>query len=160
MAKKYARTAGDITEADRLIEYIDRKPEEERPRPVRTARTDPAQSEAEQEILPPLPPQVEEAGQLPPPADLSQVRGVLQTIDCLGKEARVNVLVEGKQVSLLIRDPAGVYLRNSDESAVNMTCGPQHGTQVVLGFRPQEDTKFKTSGDVITLEFTTRPVRR
>ena len=151
-AKQYAKTADDISQAERVIEFIDNQ---ERPRPRATAV-----QEQQEYVKPALPPLAGEDARVLTPADLTQVRGVLQAIDCLGTEARVKVLVGGKPISLLIRDPTNVMLRNSDDSSVNMSCGPQSPVQVVIGFRPKEDAKFKTTGDIATVEFLTRPVKR
>jgi tetratricopeptide (TPR) repeat protein len=159
LAKKYAKTVDDIREADRLLEYIDHQTPE-RPKTVRTARAEPPQSEVEQEAITPKPPAVDRDARPASPEGLSQVRGVLQEIDCLGKEARIKILAGDTRVSLLIRNPDRVLIRNSDDSTVNMTCGPQNGTRVIIGFQPNDDPNFKTSGDIVTLEFSTRPVKR
>ena len=39
---------------------------------------------------------------------------------------------------------------------MNFTCGPQKNTRVIVEYRPKDDAQFNTSGDIATLEFTTR----
>ena len=91
-----------------------------------------------------------------PEQDFSVVRGTLEQIECLGKEARLQRPFGRSSPFLLIRDPDRVLLKNSDQSAVNFTCGPQKDTRVIVEYREREDTQFKTTGDIATLEFTTR----
>jgi tetratricopeptide (TPR) repeat protein len=172
-AKKYARTADDTNQANRLIDYLDRKPVPEvqasaaeelrqlstdriirndnvRNDNVRNDNVGDSESLAENQSV---------SGMIRPPSDLIQVRGTLQEIECLGREARVRLMAGNARLALLIRDPGGVYLRNSDDTSVNLTCGAQHDTQVVIGYRAQEDAKFTTAGDVVTLEFLKRPTK-
>jgi tetratricopeptide (TPR) repeat protein len=142
-AKKYARTPDETIQANRLIDYLDNKPAatELAAAPIQQRRQ--PSGEGEPVTIQPLP-------------DLPHIRGTLQEIECLGREARVKVLVDNTRVSLLIRDPRAVHLRNSDESSVNLTCGPQQGSEVVVGYRERQDVRFKTTGDVVTLEFLKR----
>jgi tetratricopeptide (TPR) repeat protein len=143
-AKKYARTPDEINQANRLIDYLENKSA-----PAQRAAATPLPMERVSESQ-------REAVMIQTPPDLHQVRGALQEIECLGREARVKVLVGSSRVTLLIRDPGAVHLRNSDESSVNLTCGPQQGTEVVVGYRERQDLKFKSTGDVVTLEFLKR----
>ena len=59
-------------------------------------------------------------------------------------------------MSLSIRDPASVQLKSSDSAAVNFTCGPQKNTRVIVEYNPKEDDEFKTTGDIASLELTSR----
>jgi hypothetical protein len=57
-------------------------------------------------------------------------------------------------LSLLIRQPDQVQIRNSDSASVNMTCGPQKNVRVVVEYELKQDKQFNTIGDVRTLDFT------
>jgi hypothetical protein len=141
LGRKYAKTAVEVAQADNIIEFVDR------PIPAAT-----------QEHI--VPPSIAEGSirseAMKAEEDLSVLRGTLQEIECLGKEARITILAASTRVSLLIRDPDRVELKNSDASTVNFTCGPQKNTRVIVEYRPKDDGQFKTSGDIATLEFTTR----
>ena len=91
-----------------------------------------------------------------PAEELALVRGVLQEIECIGKQARLTILTGSSRMSLLIRDPASVQLKSSDSAGVNFTCGPQKNTRVLVEYNPKADDEFKTTGDVATLELTNR----
>jgi hypothetical protein len=154
MAKKYAKSPEDISQAERVIQFVDYKPGEPREESV------PVQRRAEG--VPPAAPQNPGvAARLEPQiAGLTEIRGVLQEIECLGEQARIRILVGQMRMALLIRDPSTIRLRNSDETTVDMKCGPQQSTSVIVGFVPKEDAKFASTGDVVSLEFLTRPAKR
>ena len=154
MAKKYAKLPEDISQADRIIQFVDFKPGERREETVKLQRRAEAMEPTE-----PATPGV--AARLEPQiAGLTETRGILQEIECLGEQARVRILVGQTRMALLIRDPSSVRLRNSDQTTVDITCGPQQSTSVIVGFVPNEDAKLKTTGDVVTLEFVTKPAKR
>ena len=99
MGKKHAKTAIDIAQADSILEFIDRPGQmvkQERKAPSSVTRAQPAE-------------------------ELALVRGVLQEIECIGKQARLTILTGSSRISLLIRDPASVQLKSSDSAGVNFT---------------------------------------
>ena len=134
MGKKHAKTAIDIAQANSILEFIDRPGQmvkQERMAPSSVTRAQPAE-------------------------ELALVRGVLQEIECIGKQARLTILTGSSRMSLLIRDPASVQLKSSDSAGVNFTCGPQKNTRVIVEYNPKADDEFKTTGDIATLELTSR----
>lgn len=103
-----------------------------------------------------------EAGAPPPgkvvewwddPRPKGQVQGVLERVDCLGKQARLAVRTSGGQaVALLIRDPSQVVILGGGEQALG--CGPQKPPrEVTIEYVTQADAKLKTSGEVAVIEF-------
>lgn len=132
--KKYAKTPTDIAQADSILEYLDRS----------------AQAGTERMIAPSH--ETAKAEE-----NLSVVRGVLEQIDCFVNKARIHLVANSTRMSLLIRDPDTVKLKNADSSSVNVTCGPQKNTRVIIEYRPKDDAELKTSGDIVSMEFTERP---
>jgi tetratricopeptide (TPR) repeat protein len=141
MAKKYTKSAVEISQANNLIEFIDR----------------PAVSSAEHVLAPQVGTPSARLEASDAEDQVSVLRGVLQEIECLGKEARLRILSGNTSIALLIRDPKRVTLKNSDSSSVDFVCGPQKNARIIVEFKPNDDTQFKTLGDIVTLEFTTRP---
>jgi tetratricopeptide (TPR) repeat protein len=139
MAKKYSKSATEISQADNLIEFIDR--------PAVNEERAAAPSVAARRV------QLEARDAEDQPAVL---QGVLQEVECLGKEARLRIRSGNTTIALLIRNPDHVILKNSDASTVEFKCGPQKNARVIVEFRPKDDSQFKTLGDVTTLEFTMR----
>lgn len=103
-----------------------------------------------------------EAGAPPPgkvvewwddPRPKSKVQGVLERVDCLGKQARLAVRTSaGQAVALLIRDPSQVVILGGGEQALG--CGPQKPPRAVtIEYVTQADAKLKTSGEVSVIEF-------
>jgi Flp pilus assembly protein TadD len=161
MAKKYAKSPEDISQAERVIQFVDQKSGESEQDTAPVQRRAEAVGRAGEAVRPAPPSNPGVVGRLEPQiAGLRETRGILQEIECLGEKARVHILVDQKRMALLIRDPSTVRLRNSDETTVDMQCGPQQSTSVIVGFVPKEDAKFASTGDVISLEFLTRPAKR
>jgi tetratricopeptide (TPR) repeat protein len=140
MAKKYSKSAVEISQADNLIEFIDR----------------PVVSSEERAAAPSVAAQPVRLESRDAEDQPSVLRGVLQEVECLGKEARLRILSGNTSIALLIRNPNHVVLKNSDASTVEFKCGPQKNARVIVEFRPKDDSQFKTLGDVVTLEFTSR----
>jgi tetratricopeptide (TPR) repeat protein len=167
MAKKYAKSPEDISQAERIIQFVDqkqiaaRRPVELQEESVPVQRRAEATQAVEEAVRPATPSNPGLSERLEPRiAGLTEARGILQEFECLGEQARVRILVGQTRMVLLIRDPSSVRLRNSDQSTVDMKCGPQPSTSVIVGFVPKEDAKFKTTGDVVSLDFLTKPARR
>jgi len=103
---------------------------------------------------PPLPSDV--AGQAVPwwdgPKAAGHAEGVLKQVDCIGKQARLAILKDdGKIVRLLVRDPSGIVVTGSEDTALG--CGPQHPRRVAIEYFPKLNAKLGTSGEVGTVEF-------
>ena len=82
------------------------------------------------------------------------VAGSFVRLDCLGGQARMEVAVDGDTVSLLIDDGRSVDLKGSNGASVDLHCGQQRPTSVVVRFLPSENTVLGTRGIVRTIEFT------
>ena len=82
------------------------------------------------------------------------VAGSFVRLDCLGGQARMEVAVDGDTVSLLIDDGRSVDLKGSSGASVDLHCGQQRPTSVVVRFLPSENTVLGTRGVVRTIEFT------
>ena len=63
------------------------------------------------------------------------VAGSFVRLDCLGGHARMELAVGGETVSLLIDDGGSVELKGSNGASVDLHCGQQRPTSVVVRFR-------------------------
>ncbi|MCC6857718.1 MAG: hypothetical protein IT158_04110 [Bryobacterales bacterium] len=86
------------------------------------------------------------------PRAQGKATGTLRQIDCIGKQARLVLEVEGgKTLRLLIRDPGQVALIGGGVQTLG--CGPQKGRRVRVEYHPKPDSKTATAGEVATIEF-------
>ena len=81
------------------------------------------------------------------------VAGSFVRLDCLGGHARMDLVVDGETVSLLIDDGGSVELKGSNGASVDLHCGQQRPQSVVVRFLPSENTGLGTRGVVRTIEF-------
>jgi len=137
MAKKYAKSPAETAKAQEYIDYLDRP-----------TRTETGELAAPSSSITPVP---NRSSPIDP--EIQTVRGALQEIECLGKEARLMITSGTSKFPLLIRDPDSIRIKNSNASTMNLTCGLQRGVSVVVGVIVKDDAKFKTMGDVVSLEF-------
>jgi tetratricopeptide (TPR) repeat protein len=138
MARKYAQNPSDMQRAQEFLDYINGPARGEVGPHLRRQASPAAVSVATARGSDP---------------EVRTVRGALQEIECLGKEARVSITSGTSKFSLLIRDSGSVQLTNADSSSANLTCGLQRGTRVAVGIVVKDDPKFKTIGDVVSIEF-------
>jgi len=82
-----------------------------------------------------------------------RIEGSLESVDCLGVRARLNVHADGRLSSFAIYDSNKVMLRGTGGEAVELRCGQQQMTPVVIEFEPHEDQELGTIGAVQVLEF-------
>jgi Flp pilus assembly protein TadD len=142
-ARKYARTPEEITRAEEML----RAATQEAPRGVeradarqpaltglaaaeQLAGTPRAVREEAEEEKPKRLVRRDEPPREPPKPAVSEkpslsITGTLQQIDCLGKVARLRVLVGQKQVAVVITDPQMVYKPTSQSSVSSL---PPRGT--------------------------------
>lgn len=88
-----------------------------------------------------------------PAVETVRIEGTLQSLDCLGARARLNVYVDGTLRSLAIYDPTQVDLRGNGGRNVELSCGQQKLTPVAVEFEPRIDDELGTIGAVRVLEF-------
>lgn len=83
----------------------------------------------------------------------ARLDGVLERVDCLGKQARLVVRgADGKVRQLLIRDPSQVVIEGGGEQTLR--CGPQKPPRrLSIEYTPRADQKTQTSGDATFLRF-------
>jgi hypothetical protein len=76
-----------------------------------------------------------------------KVEGSLKRFDCLGASARLAVQSpDGKTTELLVTDPAQLMK--------TLACGAQKAARpVVVQYNARADAKFRTAGDVVSIEF-------
>ncbi|MCS6953130.1 MAG: hypothetical protein NZM33_09755 [Bryobacteraceae bacterium] len=87
------------------------------------------------------------------PRPRHKAEGLLQRVDCLGKQARLVIATApGKLLRLLVRDPAQVVFLGGGETTLG--CGPQRAARKIRAeYLPQNDAKLGTAGEVLVIEF-------
>ena len=159
-ALKHSTKDADRDSAQRLMEYLDRPP-----LPVSASALRP-ESVARRDVRP-----IEDAGapQLQrreaPETTFTEirkeephyltVRGRLKRFDCLGAVARMQVVVNGSAMLLLLRRPNEITILSGGGKPVDMNCGVQD-QPVSVDYIPNPDAKHQTSGDVHAVEFLAR----
>ena len=83
----------------------------------------------------------------------SRAEGTLRRIDCLGQSARFYVGTQRKTLSLLVRNPGDVLLRNLTSMTFEFRCGPQKPLPVLVEYLANPDPKLGTDGEVVAIEF-------
>jgi hypothetical protein len=83
----------------------------------------------------------------------AKAEGTLARFDCLGSHARLVIsAADGKQVQLLVPDASKIVLEGGGEKT--LACGPQRPPRKVLvQYNARIDTKYKTAGDAVSIEF-------
>jgi len=78
--------------------------------------------------------------------------GMLQQVDCLGKQARLIIRGEdGKIVRLVVRDASQIAMVGANQQSLG--CGRQKPRKISVEYFPKNDTRLGTAGDVATIEF-------
>lgn len=82
-----------------------------------------------------------------------KITGLFERVDCLKGPARIWVHpANAKAMPLLIRDPAQIVIMGGGEAALG--CGIQKpAKQATVEYRPRQDAKMATQGDVTLIEF-------
>ena len=157
LAQKYARTPDQKLKAAQFLEFLDSVEKQ------RAAAKQPAAGTSElapavlaigADSRPSLkhrtePPVSEAQAQGNPPAE---ARGTAQNLDCRGKTARLTILTSSGNMTFDIPNPDAVVIKNSSGGVRDLTCGPQHGYRVVVGYLKAEQPG-ETAGILRTLEF-------
>ena len=82
----------------------------------------------------------------------AKTTGMLQQVDCLGKQARLIIKADdGKIVRLIVRDPGKIVSIGATEHALG--CGRQKPRRIIVEYFRKPDAKLTTAGDVATVEF-------
>jgi hypothetical protein len=83
----------------------------------------------------------------------TKVEGALSRFECLGARARLVIAdADGKQLQLLVPDPSQIVLEGGGEKT--LACGPQRPPRkVVVEYNTRPDSKYKTAGDAVSIEF-------
>jgi tetratricopeptide (TPR) repeat protein len=104
----------------------------------------------------PVPP-AKPAASTPPswemPKGDARVEGVLRRIDCFSQGARVFVETAGRHLSVYIRNPGEVLLRNASSLTFQFTCGVQQPRRVSIEYITRPDARLGTAGDVTSIQF-------
>lgn len=138
-------------EAERLRAAEEKRKELERLKEQAMASIQAALDKANQ-AAPPAP-----SGKVEPwwddPRPRQKVEGILQRVDCLGKQARLVIAAaSGKLLRLLVRDPAQVVILGGGDKT--FPCGPQRAARKIRAeYVSQADPKLATAGEVIVIEF-------
>jgi tetratricopeptide (TPR) repeat protein len=167
-ARKAANTPDQITAADEMLRALSEPPsvvqrgvvvdrpvertqlaERKAPAP-RPVREEPDEEKPKRLVRRAEPP---EAPAAPPETQHLSIEGTLQHVDCLGKVARLRVLVGRKPVLVAIANPQSVTVKGSPTGTLDLTCGPQKLKSIRLEYESRPDTKLGTVGVVRSIEF-------
>ena len=86
------------------------------------------------------------------PHPQGEVSGVLEKVDCLGKQARMVIAGDDhKVIKLLITDPGKIAISGTGEAQLG--CGVQKPRRVTVQYFPKADARLATAGEVATIEF-------
>jgi len=86
------------------------------------------------------------------PTPDAKAAGLLQQVDCLGKQARLVIKAEdGKIVRLVVRDPGQIVIVGATQE--NLGCGRQKPRPITVEYFRKADPKLATTGEVATIEF-------
>jgi tetratricopeptide (TPR) repeat protein len=78
--------------------------------------------------------------------------GTLKQVDCMGKQARLLIELEGsKTIRLLVPDASQVAITGGGEQT--LSCGRQAQRRVTVEYFPKTNAKLATVGEVATIEF-------
>lgn len=79
---------------------------------------------------------------------LIEVRGLLESVDCLGEEARLRIRGDSGRVWLKLDRAA----HSTGLEGLSLACGGRSGIKVRLRYEPREDEETQTVGEVRELE--------
>ena len=85
--------------------------------------------------------------------EITRVEGIAQRLDCLGKSARLHVLVGKNAMVFEIQDPGKVQIRHNGEITHDLVCGVQSHYKVAVEYALAPDAKMGVAGIVRALEF-------
>jgi tetratricopeptide (TPR) repeat protein len=163
-ALESARTPEDVTRANQLLTHLNRVREYEEvrqqnatlreqamtaPRTVVAPSTGTERPSLTREYRPPAP----EATAPPPNEPPVRVEGSLQSVDCLGARARLNVFAAGKRLALAIYDPNNIVLKGTNGAPAELNCAHNKLTPITIEYVPRVDAELGTVGAIKAIEF-------
>lgn len=158
-AKKTAQSPKDVEAAERLWNRLNAPARVAsavpRPEPPPQALGDPDSGpELRRESAMPTPVPTPTPASSPHRPARERVEGALERFDCLGKIARLRLLVAGERLDLAVLNPNAVVIERLGGGAAEFTCGPQKDTPVVVEYEPGPDPELGTKGVVRGIKFT------
>jgi Tfp pilus assembly protein PilF len=152
-AQQYAQTADQKGEARKLIAQFQSvetqqiEPPKAAPAP-QTPRTRPVPKEPDPPVreLSRDEPMIHWAG------DLRHVEATAQTFECHGKELRLHMQADSKEMVFQIDDPNEILIRNAGRTSLELTCGPQKPFHLGIFYIPTPELSAIT-GKVRELVF-------
>lgn len=152
-ARKFAKTPEETQSLDQLIRYMNSAGRA----PTLALAQSLGPGELEELRAPTLkrgeestpPPQVKAAD------PTERAEGTFRELECLASGAKIHMLVGGRKMAFLIKDPTRVVIRNpAPDGGLQFTCGPQKVRMLVVEYLPEKDEQGGTAGIVRALEFT------
>ncbi len=85
----------------------------------------------------------------------AKLAGMLRRVDCLGKQLRLIVDVNGKVTQILVKDPSKLAMEKGSEAvgASRLACGAQSPRKVEVEYFAKPDPKLNTIGEAAILRF-------
>ena len=84
--------------------------------------------------------------------ETKRVEGVLQRVDCLSGQARLQIQSGRAAVRVLVVNPENIVISGGGERS--LACGLQKpGRKVSVEYSPKTDAKLGTAGEAVTIEF-------
>ena len=90
------------------------------------------------------------AGNSVPQSQRLHAEGTLQSVECLGTQAKIHVLVGGRKQAFLIVDPSKIEMKKA--GALEIVCGAQKGETVLVEYGANADASLKADGILYALE--------
>jgi tetratricopeptide (TPR) repeat protein len=153
-AREHARTAEEIDRAEQLLSFLDASAEApwaptagtrpESARPMTDGGERPEIRRPDPETRPPDEPQ---------PKATREVTGAVAALDCLGRFARLRMIVEGAALNLAIVNPTEVVVTSAANGVAQLNCGPQTGLSATVEYLPVVDEELDTVGAVKRIHF-------
>lgn len=166
-AKKWAKSAADIDQADALLRFVDAAAKASSasggvkfvPPPGPARATSPADNSGPPQLRrPPAAGQdVHENAPRNPyiqkDDQISRVEGTAQRLDCEGRSAVLHVQVGRAAMVFEIPDPEKVLIKHSGEQHHDFSCGPQQPYPITVIYAAQPDLQNGAAGIVRELDF-------
>ena len=81
------------------------------------------------------------------------MEGSLQSLDCLGDRARLNVFANGKSIKLASYDPSKVVVSGTGGKPAELNCNQRKLAPVTIEFEAKKDPELGTIGAVRSIAF-------
>jgi len=100
-----------------------------------------------------LPPQSAQPLAQPDPGEMARVEGRFRQVVCAGGKAWVVVEAGGKKLTFLVDAPTMVQVKGRGIGTLDLSCGPQRGETVVVGYVEKDKEKHDVDGFVRLMEW-------